>query len=172
MVGTVFSKFVSADFLKVPTKIQGKLPAHGDFISRGLNRRHREKIDNWLSDIFTRSQEQWGAAFVSKFRSAQPWLFDGRNLSAIIIPSADKVGRLFPLLVTCRKGILLQKLYDEVRDGIASSLSCDDLSARISGLEPTEYSETSGKWFIPDEDELALAHPLKGKAGVFEVLRS
>lgn len=169
MVFKVFSKTINKKFHKTPTTFYGKLPAHGDFISRGLDQKSAKSVDIWLSEVIQRGQNQWGESFVTQFKSAQPWLFDGETLAAIMMPSMDKVGRLFPLLVTTQSGIAIQALYDRVYSAISESWLCDKLSAELLALNGSRHERGHKGWFLPDENIEALPHPLKGKSEVLKV---
>lgn len=75
----------------------GKLPAAGDFVSRGLQTGLRRDLDAWLTKHIApiaREARQWpegGVRSVVELCGA-PWLL-------VIEPSADSVGRVFPLVV-------------------------------------------------------------------------
>ncbi len=78
----------------------GKLPAHGDFIARGLALGERDALDMWLSAEMTTVRDN--AAFEDAFDAAPVWRFaftDGSAWRAgVLAPSVDAVGRRFPLL--------------------------------------------------------------------------
>lgn len=117
----------------------------------------------------TRSQTEWGDAFSEKFKSAQPWLLEGQSLSAVIMPSADKVGRLFPLLATVKRGVVIQALYDQVYLALSENWLCDTLAEGLLKLS-TDVDQNSGKgWYLPDENYLSLPHPLEGNTDVLKV---
>lgn len=84
----------------------GKLPSHGDFVSEGLDRELVGAFDNWLqtgmhacADVFA---DRWSAVF----SNSPPLRFIiergiwGRSAYAgVLLPSKDRVGRKFPLIV-------------------------------------------------------------------------
>ncbi|NNE58275.1 MAG: type VI secretion system-associated protein TagF [Hellea sp.] len=147
--------------IKMPA-FHGKLPAHGDFISRGLDTPSLNSIDIWLSDIMARARKIWGELFSSNYRMAQPWLFSGKKAVAVLMPSLDKVGRLFPLLTMASPGTLLQQLYDLVHKAIAESWVCDKLDSELGKLETAHANDQVQGWFLPQSDHLALPHPMEG----------
>ena len=84
-------------------RLFGKLPAHGDFVSRGLNTDERDALDAWLSASLAQAQHVHGSAFETRFDGAPPWrcvLYDGEGcMSGALAASQDAVGRRFPVLV-------------------------------------------------------------------------
>lgn len=84
--------------------VWGKLPAHGDFIARGLSAAARDALDDWLAASLAAAQAVLGAGFEHQYDAAQPWRFaeaeaDGRWLVGALAPSVDAVGRRYPVLV-------------------------------------------------------------------------
>lgn len=81
----------------------GKLPAHGDFIGRGLSPEMREQLDLWLSAELARARTRF-ADFDERYRLAPPWAFRdcdpaGNWSGGALCLSVDAVGRRFPILV-------------------------------------------------------------------------
>lgn len=81
----------------------GKIPAHGDFISRGLDHATHTLLDDWLSVEVARARERF-ADFDVRYVQAPPWYFvdqDGAGAwsGGALCLSVDKVGRRFPILV-------------------------------------------------------------------------
>ncbi len=84
----------------------GKLPIHGDFIR--FNHSQVPEIvefDGWLLEGMERSYAARGRAFDAELRTLPPLRFlytspkTGRLLNGLVLPSADQVGRCYPLLV-------------------------------------------------------------------------
>ena len=81
----------------------GKLPAHGDFVARGLEPDAREALDLWLADSLAAAREMLGEAFDDLYEEAPPWRFaaagvDGWTAGAMAL-SVDGVGRRYPILL-------------------------------------------------------------------------
>ena len=81
----------------------GKIPAHGDFISRGLDHATHELLDDWLSVEVARARANF-ADFDQRYVQAPPWYFvdvdsAGAWSGGALCLSVDKVGRRFPILV-------------------------------------------------------------------------
>ena len=88
------------------TGFYGKLPTHGDFISRNLPRTFIDPWDNWLQTAISASREQLDEQWLNYFLVAPVWKFIlsdgacGENAwIGIMIPSVDRVGRYFPLTI-------------------------------------------------------------------------
>ncbi|WP_426956420.1 type VI secretion system-associated protein TagF [Muricoccus radiodurans] len=83
----------------------GKLPAHGDFVRRGLPARFVEPWDAWLSAGLVAAAEAlgedawrdaWDTALPFRFRLA-PGACGREAAIGVAFPSTDMVGRRFPL---------------------------------------------------------------------------
>lgn len=75
----------------------GKLPSHGDFVSRGLAPALRERIDHWLSEEMARALSDHGDAFEERYDAAPPWRFVEGAEGGVICASIDAAGRRFPI---------------------------------------------------------------------------
>jgi type VI secretion system protein ImpM len=86
------------------TGLFGKLPAHGDFVRRGLPRSFIGPWDDWLSAGIEASRHDLGPAWDEAWESAPAWRFRlapgacGPDAAVgVVVTSADTVGRRFPL---------------------------------------------------------------------------
>lgn len=89
-----------------PAGYFGKVPTHGDFVSNRLDRAFREAFDGWLRGSIRASQERLGDGWLNAFLASPVWRFAlaggiaGRApVLGVLAPSADRVGRYFPLVV-------------------------------------------------------------------------
>lgn len=89
----------------------GKVPTNGDFISTGLGRTVQTELDNWLQSGLRASEHAHGAEWEPLFRAAPPWRFViersiwGRStIAGVLLPSTDRVGRSFPLVIAAKLG--------------------------------------------------------------------
>jgi type VI secretion system protein ImpM len=88
----------------------GKLPSSGDFIARGLPREVVQKIDDWVQGgliQFRHRSPDWRYYFAY----STPWAFAmpagvlaASAVKGYICASADRVGRLFPLVILSEVG--------------------------------------------------------------------
>lgn len=91
---------------KSTTGIYGKLPAHGDFISRNLPSAFLNYWDEWLQGFIASSQEQLTDDWLEIYLTGPIWRFvlsrgcvDGNAWVGVMMPSVDSVGRYFPFCV-------------------------------------------------------------------------
>ena len=82
----------------------GKLPKHGDFLSRRLPRAFTDPWDRWLQNAIADSREQMAEDWLNIYLTSPIWRFAlspglcGDNAWAgVLMPSVDRVGRYFPL---------------------------------------------------------------------------
>ena len=84
----------------------GKVSSLGDFASRRLPPACVSACDRWLSECIACSQSQLGERWLQAYLSAPAWRFawapqvmDTQWWFGVLMPSCDKVGRYFPLLL-------------------------------------------------------------------------
>lgn len=84
--------------------LHGKLPAHGDFLTRRLTREFVQGWDDWLQRAIASSQEQLGGQWLDIYLTSPLWRFvlspgvvDNQAWAGVLMPSVDSVGRYFPL---------------------------------------------------------------------------
>jgi type VI secretion system protein ImpM len=82
----------------------GKLPSHGDFVSRHLPGHFIDAWDRWLQQVLASSRTQLAEQWLDYYTSMPVWRFGlasgiiGRECWAgVLMPSVDRVGRYFPL---------------------------------------------------------------------------
>jgi type VI secretion system protein ImpM len=119
----------------------GKLPQHGDFVSRGVDPRTREDLDTWLSRSLARRAESLGEeGFAAVHDVAPVWRFVDRDqvlgpgwTAGALSPSVDRAGRRFFILLAAA-GL---SSNDARARGEALALAMDDLiyEALIQGLD-------------------------------------
>lgn len=84
----------------------GKLPARGDFVSRGLPPSLLTPWDQWLQAALAASRQQLGDQWLDHYLTSPLWrlaLSGGacgpQPYSGVLMPSVDRVGRYYPLLL-------------------------------------------------------------------------
>lgn len=75
----------------------GKLPAHGDFVARGVGRAEWDALDTWLSLSLTDARAHLNGGFEAAYDVAPTWLFAEEDIGGALAPSMDSVGRRFPV---------------------------------------------------------------------------
>jgi len=119
----------------------GKLPAHGDFVRRGMGHAVAEYWDAWLGRLMTSVREDLGEDdWLDAYLRGPIWRFAlGAGLSeqaqtGVMVPSVDRVGRYFPLvLVAPLEGV--PSLAAAMRDGRALLDALEDLALAVLGDE-------------------------------------
>lgn len=134
----------------------GKLPARGDFVCHGLPPEWVEPWDACLQQVL-----RLAAARESPLRHFAPWRFlawprgtDGAAWAGVLVPSHDRVGRVFPLTVVQRlapgwapgldgpEGLAVEAALARLADAAldvtdtADAALMEDFVAVLSGLEP------------------------------------
>lgn len=84
----------------------GKLPSHGDFVTRRLPPGVRLCFDNWLQQGLVQSRIDLGEAWLPAWLGSPLWRFviaagvcGDQGWAGVMMPSHDRVGRCFPLTV-------------------------------------------------------------------------
>ncbi len=84
----------------------GKLPALGDFVTRGLGGGALERWDGWLQQLVSASRAGLGPDWQAAWLRMPAWHFAlaasvlaGEPFAGVLIPSVDKVGRSYPFSV-------------------------------------------------------------------------
>lgn len=135
----------------------GKLPAHGDFVARGVGGRERHELDEWLATSMAAARSEFGEKFDETFDIAPPWRFawrDGRWTAGALAPSVDSAGRRFPLLIA-RTDLGERQVRDAARrcedaasEAIAKAWSADALldAVEAAEIEPHGAQAAEGWW--------------------------
>ncbi|TWF50057.1 type VI secretion system-associated protein TagF [Neorhizobium alkalisoli] len=114
----------------------GKLPSHGDFVSTGLGRGLQDMLDIWLQSGLQRLQQAFPDDWEAWFKAMPTWRFvverghwGPSTLVGIILPSLDRVGRSFPLVIASQipgftgdpRGLCLDDSWFTAAEGIAET---------------------------------------------------
>lgn len=84
----------------------GKLASHGDFVSRRLPPGFIVVWDGWLQACIQGSRAQMGEEWLDAYLTGPIWRFalapgvcDSQAWAGVLMPSVDRVGRHFPLVI-------------------------------------------------------------------------
>lgn len=84
----------------------GKVRSHGDFVGRRLPHDMRAALDAWLQGGLLQSRHDLGAAWQPTWLSSPLWRFmlapglcGAQAWAGVMMPSVDRVGRCFPLVL-------------------------------------------------------------------------
>ncbi len=81
----------------------GKLPARGDFLTRGVPPEVLTPWEKWLEAAMGGARQQLGQTWLQVYERASVWRFwvggglMGAPITGVLAPSVDRVGRRFPL---------------------------------------------------------------------------
>jgi type VI secretion system protein ImpM len=121
----------------------GKVPALGDFVARRLPNAFRDRCDRWLSAGMVEGQRRFGTEWTERYLAFPIWRFAWFEQGAsdgcwagLLAPGADRVGRLFPLVValpvdlTGERGMrldALDSLLSRLENQVMTLLTDDDV---------------------------------------------
>ncbi len=99
----------------------GKIPGHGDFVSRNIADEFMLPWNEWIQTVIGVSQEQQENLWLETFLTSPVWRFalspdacGADGMMGVMIPSVDKVGRYFPF--TLAAPIIDEPLNHLIRD--------------------------------------------------------
>ena len=128
----------------------GKLPTHGDFVTRGLSAFQRENWDTWITRGLVSQKSVLGTAFDEIHDCAPPWRFlegpgsfgSGWRVGCLA-PTIDSAGRRF-MVMLCLDGFLdppagwvdqiAEDLENVIRDSFENAWTADQVIARASEI--------------------------------------
>lgn len=149
----------------------GKLPAHGDFVARGLSAAERQAWDDWASAGLQAARYGFGSEFEDRHTSAPPWRFafgpgafgEGWRAGAFT-PSVDRTGRRFIVVLGAKSAEPLapggagaqvaEALEAEIYRAFETGADIDALVAgaqtALQGLTPDSACDELGRFWTPD----------------------
>ena len=150
--------------------IHGKLPSHGDFITRRLPREFVDGWDNWLQHAIATSKADLGDVWLDTYLTSPIWSFvvgagicGARSWAGVLMPSVDRVGRYFPLTLAvavpdaqsrCEIIVHGHDWFERARSLALSSLEEEDFSldtfdASVADLGTATSSDAPATAGIP-----------------------
>ena len=159
----------------------GKLPGRGDFIGRHLPKSFLDPWDGWLQEAIAQSHLQLGGGWRECYCTSPIWRFAlGAGLcgpvpyAGILMPSVDRVGRYYPLVIAVplgaaqslfglpvTAGAWFQRAEQLALAGLdLDRLDVDDFSRKVAALSaPPVPTATAGaaadnSWYYPLPDPL------------------
>jgi type VI secretion system ImpM family protein len=158
----------------------GKIPAHGDFVSRGLPPAMHEQLDLWLSAELARARSRFGD-FDHRYQSAAPWHFVDRDPTGswsggALCPSVDAVGRRFPIMVAApaatpaEADAVARAALELVFAALGEAWDASRLHAALSDITatPVETAPAQAVWAIEAEDGTRIEMPGRFPDGLVE----
>lgn len=84
----------------------GKVPTHGDFVTRGLPRSFIDPWDVWLQEAILTSRRQLGNDWLNFYLTSplyhfafSPGICGDSGWMGVLMPSVDKIGRYYPMTI-------------------------------------------------------------------------
>jgi type VI secretion system protein ImpM len=167
----------------------GKLPCLGDFISKRLPESFIKTWDTWLQDGMVAGKALFAEEWDEQFLTFPMWRFlinrqviDDTAWVGLIIPSADRVGRLFPFTVAfplpANAVIAFSiKQLDHTLDAVASLVhqvleddSLENLEQGLSQLpvtSPSAGAQPGHTLFALEQAHMAMPLATEGGLGDF-----
>lgn len=131
----------------------GKMPAHGDFVARGLPAGARPVLDHWLTRVLAplaRQPDNWPEG---GFRAVIA--HGDAVLALLILPSRDRSARAFPLAAVAVADAAGQAQVDAWADQVLPALCL----AGQGRIDAEKLIERLGRFTLP-ADKVTLAPPL------------
>ncbi len=129
----------------------GKLPAHGDFVSRGLSDADRDAWDAWSTRALDALRSATGEAFDDAHGAAPPWRFvtgsGARWRAGALAPSMDGAGRRYLLAVGLagldgpQAGALGLQVAEQAETLIYEGLAQGFLADTLHGLAAERFAD-------------------------------
>ena len=135
--------------------LYGKLPARGDFVRLGLPGDFVTAWDDWLAGAIAASRDRMGEAWLPAYLEAPVWRFAlapgvaGRDAATgLFMPSVDRVGRYFPLMLAAMQPAVAPAWLDACeaagRAALAEDATPDDVLGRLPPPSPGGDAAASG----------------------------
>ncbi len=162
----------------------GKLPGRGDFIGRHLPKSFLEPWDAWLQAAVAHSRGQLGESWRESYCTSPIWRFAlGAGLcgpsacAGILMPSVDRVGRYYPLIIAAPlvpNSLLLTlpvcaEAWFQQAECLAldaldrNELELDEFSGQVMALDgpsPTDFATmkepVGDAWYCPLPEPIGL----------------
>jgi type VI secretion system ImpM family protein len=130
----------------------GKLPAHGDFVTRAMAPDDRDALDLYLAASLAEARAALGDAFDDIYEQAPPWRFawthGGVWTAGAMALSEDGVGRRYPILVA-RDGLgpeNIEGAADAIENLLYDSLLQGWDADHLHGAAAVAPIEQLGRW--------------------------
>lgn len=152
----------------------GKVTSHGDFVARRLPLAFQEGWDRWLQECIAASKQQLGPAWLQHYLTSPIWRFaldrgvlDEHAWAGVLMPSVDRVGRHFPLMIAAPvaaaaplldwvewQGAWYDALEDLARGSLENGFALDQFDAAVAALpalpgEARSADTGRGGWCLP-----------------------
>lgn len=140
----------------------GKLPSRGDFVRNSLPRAVAAPWDRWLQSVLPAAQVRLGGCWADVWHAARAWRFalapgmcGPQPVTGVWLPSVDRVGRTFPLMIAVpaavADGAFLHAVERIGAEAIRNAVAPDMLARRLalaSHLAPAPVAgNAAARWW-------------------------
>lgn len=138
---------------KAKPGLLGKHPGYGDFLQTNVDEPLAEAISGWLDHTLSALRDAQGQGWAPFWDGAQDLRFWvgravlGRTVVGILRPSADRVGRRYPLVI-----LLAGADVPPPQDTPDDQDVWDQLAAQLEVMEPGQGARALLAGFAPDVD--------------------
>jgi type VI secretion system protein ImpM len=143
----------------------GKLPSRGDFLGVGLSKAFVNAWDAWVSASLAASQAAMGEDWQPAWMEAPVWCFRASAgyfgadpVSGLWMPSVDRAGRMFPLLIAAEGGAgaaWFLQAEDAGRAALAENLGPDALAALLPQPTGSVHIAPGTQWWTEGAPRVA-----------------
>lgn len=138
----------------------GKMPAHGDFVSRGLASAERDRWDDWLTREMQAAAALHGDLFLDRYARAPVWRFVRADAAGVLACSIDSVGRRFPLLAgrtdEASSDALAEACEEQLYSAFQHGWTADILVDALAAIDPpASGGVVPDRWGTPGNDAFA-----------------
>lgn len=168
----------------------GKVTSHGDFVARRLPPAVVEAWDGWLQQCIHTSKQQLGADWLKYYLTSPIWRFAAaagvlgqQAWAGVMMPSVDRVGRHFPLMVAApgSDAMLLpgwvskgrdwyDNLEDLARGSLESGFVLDQFDRALAAMPAPPGQSSIPKQIAPAGWRLALGERDQLPDGITQLL--
>lgn len=149
----------------------GKVSTHGDFVTRGLPDALVAAWDGWLQQCIQASRARLGERWLDRYLTSPVWRFaiapgvlGPEGLGGVLMPSVDRVGRYFPLMIGATGAPPLMDWFeqqgawfDAVEDLARESLDAAFRLERFDGMPVPALAAplAASGWRLPLDGDVA-----------------
>ena len=156
------------------TGYYGKVSTHGDFVSRRLPAHLVQAWDGWLQECMQASQAKLGTAWLERYLTSPVWRFaiapgvlGPEGLGGVMMPSVDRVGRYFPLMVGAvgapplldwfeAEGAWYDAIEDLARDSLDSLFTLERFDGAPEPALPP-FASSGSAWRLPLDNDMTAS---------------
>jgi type VI secretion system protein ImpM len=155
---------VSAGTVKAHSGFYGKLPARGDFLSRGLAQSFIDPLEGWMQLAIAKSRAALGVEWLDRYLTCPIWRYAfSRGVCGdaayvgIMMSSVDSIGRYFPFTIACPvdDGLAIIEIAQREEDWFARA---EDIA--VAGLEDDidleDFARAVNALSLPDSSGSAI----------------